>query len=111
MPLRRLTLLLLLAAALAPAAEHPLGVKRLVPHPHGALAYAPRGGATLPSSGDLSSDLAPVGDQGAFGSCVGWAVAYTLKTQEEQRERRWGTTPKAHRFSPLWIYNQINDGV
>ncbi len=62
---------------------------------------------TLPSKVDLSSDMPPVDSQGRQGSCVGWAVAYALKTYQEQVERSWGTQKLEHQFSPAYIYNQI----
>lgn len=72
---------------------------------------APAGGLTgLPSSYDLSSNMPTPGDQGQQGSCVGWATAYALKTQQEQKERSWGANTNAHRFSPAYIYNQIHLG-
>jgi len=70
------------------------------------LAKLPVGGE-LPMSADLSSSMAPVGSQGGQGSCVGWAVAYALKTYQEQVERSWGTDTPSHQFSPAYVYNQI----
>lgn len=61
--------------------------------------------AVLPSSVDLSSNFPPVGNQGVQGSCVGWAVAYALKTYQEQAERNWGVNTSQHQFSPAFIYN------
>lgn len=63
--------------------------------------------AALPTSVDLGAQLPPIGNQGSTNSCVGWAVGYSLKTQQEQRERSWGITTTNHQFSPWWIYNQI----
>lgn len=63
----------------------------------------------LPPKKDLSSWFPEPGDQGAQSSCVGWAVAYGLKTYQEAVERKvrptLGTT-----FSPSYIYNQIKGG-
>lgn len=81
------------------------------------LASTPYSGATLPASVDLSASLPPPGDQGEQGSCVGWAVAYALKTFEEFEEERHPLTnnvgqPNPSRvFSPAYIYNQLNRGV
>jgi hypothetical protein len=54
----------------------------------------------------LLSPLPPVGDQRNQSSCVGWAVAYALKTYQEHQGRRWGVDPPKHAFSPSYIYNQ-----
>lgn len=67
--------------------------------------YEPSG--ALPVMVDLSPNLPPIGNQGTQSSCVGWAVAYAMKTQQEQVERNWGVTQTSHQFSPNWIYNQI----
>ncbi len=67
--------------------------------------------AVLPINVDLSPDFPPIGDQGSFGSCVGWATGYYLKSYQEQAERRWNNSTPDHQFSPLWVYNQINHGV
>lgn len=59
----------------------------------------------LPDSIDLSSDFPPAGHQGNQGSCAAWAIAYALKTYQEQVERRWGVDVTTHQFSPAFIYN------
>ncbi len=69
------------------------------------LASSPYGAGELPSSKDLSADLPPVGNQGRQNSCVGWAAAYALKSFQEKIETR-----SDMRFSPAFIYNQINNG-
>lgn len=61
----------------------------------------------LPRSADLSPLLPPPGDQGQQGSCVGWAVAYAMKTYQEGVERRWPLDQPSAQFSPAFIYNQI----
>lgn len=61
----------------------------------------------VPKSVDLSSRFPEPGDQGKQNSCVGWAVAYALKSYQEGLERSWGTAPTQHRFSPAFIYNQL----
>lgn len=66
---------------------------------------------TLPSSMDLSNNFPPPGDQGAIGSCVGWAVGYALKSYQEKVEEQWDYSSASTLFSPSWIYNQINGGV
>jgi hypothetical protein len=80
------------------------------------LASTPYSGATLPPSKDLSLDLPVPGLQGHQSSCVGWAIAYALKTLEEHLEERWslltptGQSDPSKHFSPAFIYNQINHG-
>jgi hypothetical protein len=66
----------------------------------------------LPDSVDLTPMLPPPGNQGAQGSCVGWATAYGAKTYHEVvEEYSWDPTSTRFQFSPSWIYNQINGGV
>jgi Papain family cysteine protease len=78
-------------------------------------AYSPLVGSGLPTSYDLSANMPPPGQQ-ANQSCVGWAVAYALKTYHERIERNWpivdtnGQIRPDHVFSPAFIYNQINGG-
>ena len=62
---------------------------------------------SLPSSVDLSGDAPIPGNQGRQGSCVGWAVAYVVKTHHERIERGWPLTNDRHVMSPAYIYNQI----
>ena len=62
---------------------------------------------SLPSSVDLSVDAPVPGDQGLQGSCIGWAVAYAVKTYHERIERGWPLTDDRHVMSPAYIYNQI----
>ncbi len=50
------------------------------------LASTPFSGTELPPAVDLSSQLPPPGNQGTQQSCVGWAVAYGLKSYQEQGE-------------------------
>jgi len=69
-------------------------------------ASTPLMGSTPPEK-DLSAEFPTPGMQGVQGSCVGWAVAYALKSSQEQIERSWGLGDQAHLFSPAYIYNQI----
>ncbi len=66
--------------------------------------------ATLPSSVDLAYKFPKPGNQGAQGSCVGWASAYAYKSFQENQERKWGLTSNSTLFSPAYVYNQINGG-
>ncbi|MCK6555535.1 Ig-like domain-containing protein [Candidatus Binatia bacterium] len=77
---------------------------------YGDLLGAPGEQPTLPSAVDLSRDFPLPGDQGQQGSCVGWATAYALKTYQERIEIGWSLEPLQHRFSPAYVYNQINGG-
>lgn len=61
----------------------------------------------LPRSADLSPLLPVPGDQGQQASCVGWAVAYAMKTYQEGVERGWPLDQPSAQFSPAFIYNQI----
>ena len=66
------------------------------------------GTVSLPRSIDLSGNFPVPGNQGAQGSCVGWAVSY-LKSYQERLEERWEFARNTQ-FSPAWVYNQINGG-
>src|SRR5687767_12689909 len=72
-------------------------------------ASPPFSGASLPASVDLSDKLPTPGSQGTQNSCVGWAVAYGLKTYQERVERSWSLSQQTT-FSPAFIYNQLNGG-
>lgn len=79
------------------------------------LAYTPYSGAELPPRVDLSKDMPPPGRQGGLSSCVGWAIAYGLKSYEEKVEQGHsyfaGDQLDANTvFSPSYIYNQCNNG-
>ena len=68
-------------------------------------------GRTFKTLVDHSSNMPPVGNQGAQGSCVGWAFAYYYKTYQEWVEHNWDVTDTHHQFSPAFMYNQINAGI
>lgn len=63
----------------------------------------------LPGAVDLSAKLPQAGDQGKQNSCTAWALAYAVKSFQENREHGWGLD-ETHLFSPAFIYNQINNG-
>lgn len=75
------------------------------------LASSPYAGAELPPVVDLSDRMPPAGDQGNQQSCVAFAIAYALKSYQENQELKWGFATPDHIFSPSFIYNQINNGV
>ncbi len=77
---------------------------------NGELLGAPGLPPALPSSVDLSKDFPLPGDQGSQSSCVGWALGYAIRTYQERVELGWSLEPLEHRFSPSYIYNQINGG-
>jgi len=64
----------------------------------------------LPAEWSLAHRMPPAGYQGRQGSCVAWAVAYALKSYQEEVERNWGLATSSHLFSPAYIYNQLNGG-
>lgn len=92
---------------------HHLGWRRSPPGEYRMTPTAPklRTAMALGASADLSSQLPPVGDQGNQGSCVGWATSYYYKTWSEKQEHSgWSLADNQHRFSPSFMYNQINGG-
>jgi hypothetical protein len=80
------------------------------------LAFTPYAGDALPARVDLSPNMPPPGQQGEQNSCVGWAVAYALKSYQEKVDEGWtynlpdGRLSAARVFSPSFIYNQCNHG-
>ncbi|MDO8519480.1 MAG: C1 family peptidase [Deltaproteobacteria bacterium] len=64
--------------------------------------------AKLPASVDLSTGLPEAGNQGKENSCTGFALAFAVKSFQENRELGWGLAD--HLFSPSFIYNQLNGG-
>jgi C1A family cysteine protease len=74
------------------------------------LATAPLLG-TLPPSADLSSRFPTPRDQGSQGSCVGWALAYALKSYQEGAARNWPLSEDDHLFSPSFVYNQLRQSI
>lgn len=66
--------------------------------------------ATLPTSVDLTSEFPAPGNQGSQNSCTAWAVGYALQAQAEKTKRNWTVNQTNHKFSPSYIYNQINNG-
>lgn len=62
----------------------------------------------VPPSQDLSKWFPTPGDQGEQGSCVGWAVAYGVKSYLHAVERQTPPSTDDEIFSPAFVYNQIN---
>ena len=66
--------------------------------------------ADLPSKIDLSAQFPTPGYQGKQNSCVGWSIAYAVKSYQELLENGWSLDTKDHLYSPSFIYNQLNNG-
>lgn len=66
--------------------------------------------SSLPQSVDHSAHIPPVGNQGSYGSCVGWAAGYYYKTYQEYEDYGWSVTDPEHIFSASFVYNHINGG-
>lgn len=80
------------------------------------LASTPFSGTELPASVDLTPSMPPPANQGHQNSCVAWAIAYGVKSYQEQVEERislvksGGEVNYDRVFSPAYVYNQINQG-
>lgn len=94
-----------------PLTLHPLGVVRDSPSMMASRQVGVSAPGTLPPSVDLTSRLPTPGDQGGEESCVGWATGYATTSFHQEVQEAWALTPSLHRFSPSWVYNQINSGV
>ena len=76
-------------------------------------ALAPTPIPTGPPVIDLSPNMPPPGVQGKQGSCVGWAVAYALKSYQEKIEHNWNYNTANNQvdltkvFSPTFLYNTV----
>lgn len=66
----------------------------------------------IPPQRLLESFSPTPGDQGAQGSCVGWAVAYAARTLAEAQSQGVDDRPLIDGtvFSPSFVYNQIHGG-
>lgn len=61
----------------------------------------------LPASADLSADFPEPGQQGTQGSCVGWAIAYAVRSHDAAKRQQWRPDSSSRRFSPAYVFNQI----
>jgi len=70
------------------------------------------GNSNLPAAVDLGDHFPPIGDQGQYGTCVTWAVAYNAKTVAEGMDRGLSPsalTSSANQFSPKDLFTAIPD--
>ncbi len=101
-------------SAPSPKPLHPCGLIREDPRTIPWMiqdTYRPQPSRRLSTSGNLSNQMPPVGDQGQQGSCTAWAIGYYMKTHYEYLEHHWNDSTSSHEFSPAFIYNQINGGA
>ena len=73
------------------------------------IALVPLSGE-LPKSVDLSQDMPPIRFQGKQASCVGWTVAYAMRTYMQRIDDRWDISQPQYQFSPSFVYNQLVHG-
>ncbi len=69
-------------------------------------------GSNVPSSVDLISKFPPIGDQGQYGTCVSWALAYNIKTALNGMNNGLTTSQlssPANQFSPKDLFLAIPD--
>ena len=80
----------------------------LIPSPEGDYPHLTLAGRSepLPEWVDLSEGMPPVGNQGRQPSCVGWAVAYYVRSYQEGIENGYMPMRRSQFFSPAYIYNQ-----
>lgn len=69
------------------------------------------GTKNLPVSYIISENFfPPVGNQGAFGSCVAWATGYGLGSFYFSAKNQWGKpTDQSKIMSPSFVYHQIRE--
>jgi C1A family cysteine protease len=70
------------------------------------------GSGTLPPSVDLVDKFPPIGDQGQYGTCVSWAVAYNIKTAINGMTQGLSSSDLAspsNQFSPKDLFVAIPD--
>jgi len=63
--------------------------------------------SSLPSSVNIVDKFPPIGNQGQYGTCVAWAVAYNCKTVLEGIDQGWSGTELAqtnHQGSPKYLF-------
>ena len=90
-----------------PSEDLGLGLKRMDVEAYQSAHILRADPVALPASVDLSVDAPLPRSQGRQGSCVGWAVAFAVKTYHERIERGWPLTDERHVMSPAYVYNQV----
>ena len=63
--------------------------------------------SSLPSSVDLTNKFPPIGNQGAYGTCVAWSLGYNLKTFLEGVDQGYTSSQLAsssNQFSPKDLF-------
>jgi hypothetical protein len=81
-------------------------------HVQSNIGYGNFGNGDLPASIDLTSKFPPIGDQGAYGTCVAWSVAYNYKTAIQGMDKGYGAAQlasAAYQFSPKDLFTSIPD--
>ncbi|MGE5861178.1 MAG: C1 family peptidase [Ignavibacteria bacterium] len=65
----------------------------------------------LPGAVSLKQYAPAPGNQGPYGTCAGWATAYSARTILEALKNLWGQgKTDSNAFSPSFVYNQISTG-
>lgn len=70
------------------------------------------GSGSVPASYSLVDKFPPIGDQGQYGTCVAWAVAYNTKTMVNGLAKGYGSGDLASankQFSPRDLFTAIDD--
>ncbi|MCL2101419.1 MAG: C1 family peptidase, partial [Fibromonadales bacterium] len=65
---------------------------------------------SLPPSYSIENKFPPIGDQGQYGTCVAWAVGYSMKTALNGIERNWTSSDlrnSANQTSPKDLWHTI----
>ncbi len=71
-------------------------------------------GGNIPSAYDITSKYPPIGDQGAYGTCVAWAVGYNMKTALNAIDLNYSSSELAstsRQFSPKDLFLSIDNQV
>jgi hypothetical protein len=91
------------------AQEEGLGLVREPDLEYKSFQRAPRFRAFLPPAVDLSPRFPVAGSQGRQGSCVAWAVGYSLRSYYEGKRRNWSYYDADRLISPAFIYNRLHN--
>jgi hypothetical protein len=94
-------------AATAPRTPHSLGaLTRVGTARKAAATFAAAATTSLPAQVDLRANAPYAGDQGDVGSCVEWAIDYSLMGYWANVEHKGVTA-----FQPMFLYRQIAAGT